>query len=67
MVFYALSVLIVSAACIYAQKKHYEFINSQRNHVDNAKLSALLELKITEMDELKSKMSHLLLKNGLLK
>lgn len=67
MIYYALSVLIVSLSCIYAQKKHYQFISDQQDHKDNAKLSEFLETKIKEMDDLKQKMSHLLIKHGLMK
>jgi len=60
----ALTMLIFCGSFLYAQFSHYRFKNSERTHKDVQKISETLEAKIKSMDEMKTKMESLLLKNG---
>lgn len=60
-----LSVLVLCITTLTIHYLSHEYKKDLRRYTDTIKLATVLEIKLKEMEDLKERMEHLLLKNGL--
>ncbi len=59
-----LTVFIVIAGCLHAQKKHYEFIKSQKHQKNLCQLNDEVMAKMQQCDETKKRVDNLIIRAG---